>query len=584
MFIGEEERIEFPTRRREGTRKISNRLYYEEQLINIIMKITKVALFLGVFALMGLFSSVSVQAQTGTLSSSNNACVSLSSQLRKGHRGAAVMSLQQFLIAKGYLSADSNTGFFGLMTEAAVKSYQGTNGISRLGNVGPMTLGRIQSDIAKACAGSNANASAQMNANQNSAVASAQTSAQIAAGMQLTGVTADQAAKAPVCAGVGQDIWRGDLNNDNIVDMWDLAMLAANYNLPVGQLLNTSADKNYNNDVEFSEALSVAQLFGLKKCTTNTTTDNTVFGKTPTAAQQQVLNVYAQQFGISQSALDDDSTCVAPSSSFSMADVNDDNTVNWIDLMMVGRNYNKASIAAGDEGTDMDSNGVVNFVELLKIAQNFGKTTANCEASATIDQDRFSSTSGMPVISGTAYNVVQPFGISISSASGDKIWASGNLTVTNNRWSTRVNSSLAAGAYQVQVYSNNVLLKTGSITITSNTTQAQYTSDQQLAITYAAQFGISQDGMFTDPTTCTTNSITMGDLDSNGKVNWWDLVLLGRNYNKPAGTLTDPTADRNGDGVVNFSEALGVAQNWMKEACSSNNNTTNNASSNQSSS
>ncbi len=545
------------------------------------MKITKVALFLGVFALMGLFSSVAVEAQTGAISSSNGGCVTLNTQIRKGNRGAAVMSLQQFLIAKGYLSADSNTGFFGVMTEAAVKSYQGANGISRLGNVGPMTLGRIKADAVKACAGVNMNDPVSMPPSNNNSVGSAQTNAQIAAGMQLTGVTAQQLNNPLVCAGTTQDVSQGDLNNDNAVDMWDLVMLAANYNLPAGQLLNASADKNGNNDVEFYEALKVAQLFGLKKCTTTTVE---MFGRTPTAAQQQALNVYAQQFGISQSILDDDSTCVAPSSSFSMADVNDDNTVNWIDLMMVGRNYNKPSIAAGDEGTDMDSNGIVNFVELLKISQNFGKTTVNCAASATIDQDRFSSTSGMPVISGYAYNVAQPFGISIGSASGDKVWASGNLTVTNNRWSTRVSSSLVPGAYQVQVYSNNTLLKTGSITITSNTTQAQYTTDQQLAITYATQFNISQDGLFNDPTTCTTNNITMGDLDSNGEVNWWDLVLLGRNYNKPAGTLTDPTADKNADGVVNFSEALGVAQNWMKEACPSNNNNTNNASSAQSSS
>ena len=92
----------------------------------------------------------------------------------------------------------------------------------------------------------------------------------------------------------------------------------------------------------------------------------------------------------------------------------------------------------------------------------------SASASVIIDQAALMTSSARPTLSGSAYNVVQPFGISISD-SGGKVWGSGNVTVTNNRWSTTVNQSLAAGTYQVQVYSNNKLVTTGTLTVTSST-------------------------------------------------------------------------------------------------------------------
>ncbi len=90
----------------------------------------------------------------------------------------------------------------------------------------------------------------------------------------------------------------------------------------------------------------------------------------------------------------------------------------------------------------------------------------NVTASATIDQSSLTSFSGMPTLTGYAYNAVQPFGISISN-NGGKVWASGNITINNNRWSSTVNQTLSPGTYQVQVYSNNVLITNGTLIITS---------------------------------------------------------------------------------------------------------------------
>jgi len=68
------------------------------------------------------------------ISSAATVCPSLS----RGMRGAEVTRLQQFL-ATQYQDFPSPTGYFGPVTEAAVKQWQGEHGIEKLGFVGPKT-------------------------------------------------------------------------------------------------------------------------------------------------------------------------------------------------------------------------------------------------------------------------------------------------------------------------------------------------------------------------------------------------------------------------------------------------------------
>jgi len=58
--------------------------------------------------------------------------------LYRGVRNNAVMELQKILIAKNFLVSEP-TGYFGVLTEAAVKKYQASNGIEQTGTVGPIT-------------------------------------------------------------------------------------------------------------------------------------------------------------------------------------------------------------------------------------------------------------------------------------------------------------------------------------------------------------------------------------------------------------------------------------------------------------
>lgn len=70
--------------------------------------------------------------------SATSACA-LARTLGVGSRGSDVAALQQFLITQGLLAPDAGTGYFGLLTQAAVQAYQTNNGIVRSGT--PATTG-----------------------------------------------------------------------------------------------------------------------------------------------------------------------------------------------------------------------------------------------------------------------------------------------------------------------------------------------------------------------------------------------------------------------------------------------------------
>ncbi len=76
-----------------------------------------------------------------------SSCVSINNNLRYQSRdvntNGEVSTLQDFLQSKGYLNSEP-TGYFGLMTLAAVKKFQISNGIEGTGYVGPLTRAKIK--------------------------------------------------------------------------------------------------------------------------------------------------------------------------------------------------------------------------------------------------------------------------------------------------------------------------------------------------------------------------------------------------------------------------------------------------------
>jgi len=97
------------------------------------------------------------QTQTGTPStpatnpapgappSGGGVCLAFTHTLSRGNSGADVLALQNFLIAQGFLSADSATGFFGAHTEAAVQQFQASKNIVSSGAPGTTGYGLVGS-------------------------------------------------------------------------------------------------------------------------------------------------------------------------------------------------------------------------------------------------------------------------------------------------------------------------------------------------------------------------------------------------------------------------------------------------------
>jgi len=82
------------------------------------------------------------------------ACPVFNYTLSRGMRGDAVTALQTFFVGYGYLAAGSATGFYGPLTEAAVRGFQAEEGVISAGSasggwgiVGP----RTSAAIVKAC-------------------------------------------------------------------------------------------------------------------------------------------------------------------------------------------------------------------------------------------------------------------------------------------------------------------------------------------------------------------------------------------------------------------------------------------------
>ncbi|MEK7227356.1 MAG: peptidoglycan-binding domain-containing protein [Patescibacteria group bacterium] len=88
---------------------------------------------------------------SSTVITTTSGGITLTRNMYVGHRGADVIKLQNFLIKSGYLALGNNTGYFGILTRAAVRKYQCEKGIvcsgdqntTGYGIVGPRTRMRL---------------------------------------------------------------------------------------------------------------------------------------------------------------------------------------------------------------------------------------------------------------------------------------------------------------------------------------------------------------------------------------------------------------------------------------------------------
>ncbi|HEX8994268.1 MAG TPA: peptidoglycan-binding domain-containing protein, partial [Candidatus Paceibacterota bacterium] len=88
---------------------------------------------------------------TSSKSSSAKSNARFTQTLQRGSHGAEVTRLQSLLIGKGFLSG-ATTGYFGPLTENAVRAYQKANGLSPVGIVGTTTRGLLNNALASSTA------------------------------------------------------------------------------------------------------------------------------------------------------------------------------------------------------------------------------------------------------------------------------------------------------------------------------------------------------------------------------------------------------------------------------------------------
>ncbi len=98
---------------------------------------------------------VSVTSTTSAPATGNIVCPVFNYTLGRGARGEAVTALQKFLAGKGFLATDSATGFYGDLTESAVRNFQAQQSIVSSGSAettGWGSVGRLTSAaIVRAC-------------------------------------------------------------------------------------------------------------------------------------------------------------------------------------------------------------------------------------------------------------------------------------------------------------------------------------------------------------------------------------------------------------------------------------------------
>lgn len=129
----------------------------------------------------------------------NPAALSSDGTLKQGATGERVKTLQNYLVKLGYMSqADVNTGFgtFGAKTDAALKSFQSSVGLTVDGVVGPNTKGALESIINGVGVNRNANTNVVNNIQNKLVGAKLLTAADAAAEKGVFGPKTEAAVKA----------------------------------------------------------------------------------------------------------------------------------------------------------------------------------------------------------------------------------------------------------------------------------------------------------------------------------------------------------------------------------------------------
>lgn len=108
--------------------------------------------------------------------------------LMLGDSGDSVKSVQKLLAKYGYLSSNNTTGYFGELTEAAVKAFQKKNGLVADGNVGKLTMAKLTGQSAVKATGESTGSSSSSGNSSGTSSNSGNTSINTVASSNESGV------------------------------------------------------------------------------------------------------------------------------------------------------------------------------------------------------------------------------------------------------------------------------------------------------------------------------------------------------------------------------------------------------------
>lgn len=386
--------------------------------------------------------------------------------LRRGLRNVDVAALQSFLVSNGYLSADNATGLFGSLTEQAVKRFQSDNGIVSSGNsqttgygsVGARTLIAIR----KACNGESTTPSVNQSENKQNTPSDVQpiTPIQPPTAVNKCGANTfsvseecgtNEFRSASVTCYDGTTKVLGEATSCKPSEVWQKYAAEACSNQcsitsePVKPSLNGEDqtkwkelyDQWYRNTYNQDETQSNGEQ----------STEAAKLIASPTSGPASLwVNFVALGITVQGNELIDlgDGRKVA----LGYNTTNDGRADYYVPGTYVAKLIRGTKVLATAN------------ITVLPRTTTLGSTDTTI---VTVDSTTLTLKDNKVVVSGTVKGPNEHFGISIGN-NGGKEYGSGDLVITNNKWSATV-EGLPVGSHILQVYVSNVLVKTATLVV-----------------------------------------------------------------------------------------------------------------------
>jgi peptidoglycan hydrolase-like protein with peptidoglycan-binding domain len=566
----------------------------------------KVSLLLAVFLILPFVangqSQVSATAKPTTSVSSSMMSCKFANPLAIGARGMEVSQL----VKEGLLANDSITGYFGPVTAEAVGKFQEKNGLEKVKSVGKLTRERLNAR----CGNIPGNVGPQpiepmypikpvepvspvKPTDPTKPVTwmpapSARTEA-LAKELALKyKLSAEKLQKPDVCV----TALKADVNSDKQVDVWDLVVLSNGYNLTQAQGADTRADFDKDGKIDFDDLLTMSQDIGKKICeVSNTPVDAYLSVLSPSKGEvykegEKIKITFMAGYDFKGPAKIKFYDHVGLEMSEVGWDISGKGTHSVEVTPGKGSGFNEAydrfvgtfNVEVCDMGSVSDQKQKPRCAQgtYFKITDRSSyvpdprPNTQSIKVTSPNGGEKI-KTGRTTVITWESQNLGKSSRVNIDLLKKDRLTVVKRLAagIPNSGKFNWKMTGLPEGTDDYVVYVSTVgpgALDSSDTYFTVTNTGNQETA-LEIAKEYAEKYNIDENQLTqTSSSACTSGSLR-GDFNQDTKVDMWDLIILGDNYNKNVPGAY-PAADINADGKVSFDELLALSQDFGKTSCS----------------